>query len=107
MDEMILVSCEGARLSLPFPAHHSHSPPPLRTQSEPYDLSTLSVPKYSHPLLQRLASGDESVTPADLPAGEDLSRAKAKARSWERVGKVLEGERKRAAARRAVKGGGL
>ncbi|PWN29684.1 hypothetical protein BDZ90DRAFT_273584 [Jaminaea rosea] len=75
--------------------------------AEPYDLPSLRVPRYSQSLLERLAADDEKISQADLPQGEDVSRAKAKARSWERVCKVLEGERRRAAARRAAQGGGL
>lgn len=75
-------------------------------QSEPYDLASLRVPKYTQPLLQKLVSGD-NIPASELPAGEDLSRARGKARGWERVGKVLEGERRKMAARKAAGGGGL
>ncbi|CAO1620332.1 unnamed protein product [Parajaminaea phylloscopi] len=78
------------------------------TLSEPYDLASLRVPKYSQQVLQKLVAGDEEqVASSELPAGEDISRARGKARSWERVGKVLEGERRKMAAKRAASGGGL
>ncbi|CAO1618457.1 unnamed protein product [Jaminaea pallidilutea] len=76
------------------------------TLSDPYDATALRVPKYSADLLRKLAAGDD-VAASDLPTGDDVPTARGKARSWERVGKVLEGERRKMAARRAAQGGGL
>ncbi|CAO1613257.1 unnamed protein product [Sympodiomycopsis kandeliae] len=74
--------------------------------SEPYDVDSLRVPKYTTDLLQKLtsdlSSSEESEVVKQLPGGDSLTTAKGKARSWQRVGRVLEGERRKIAARRAI-----
>lgn len=77
--------------------------------SEPYDVASLRVPKYTSTLLEKLvddSTSDDALT-AELPSGESLSAARGKARSWQRVGRVLDGERRKIAARRAAAGQGL
>lgn len=106
MDEVILVSAHNN-------CHHDIFDTDLAShlQSEPYDLSSLRVPKYTPELLEKLTSDDGSTTDekltAQLPTGETLTTAKGKARSWQRVGRVLEGERRKIAARRAAAGQGV
>lgn len=72
----------------------------LPRQSEPYDPSALRVPKYSPALLDKLLDSSSQVTPGELPDKESVTTAKGKARSWERVRRVLEGERKKIEERR-------
>jgi len=73
----------------------------LQLKSEPYEKESLRVPKFSLDLLRKLVDpSNPSITSKDLPEGETTTSAKGKARSWERVSRVLEGERRKLAERK-------